>query len=91
MEDEKILLRRFQLEELVRATDNFSQECLVGSGAFGNVYRGTFPDEGTLAIKKPRADSYQSVEEFRNGNLGFTHIVPCIYGRVTYVLFLRSH
>ncbi|XP_030524032.1 probable serine/threonine-protein kinase PBL11 [Rhodamnia argentea] len=66
LEDEKILLRRFQLEELVRATNNFSKECLVGSGTFGNVYRGTFHDEGMLAIKKPHADSYQSVEEFRN-------------------------
>ncbi|KAF8012701.1 hypothetical protein BT93_I0762 [Corymbia citriodora subsp. variegata] len=66
LEDEKMLLRRFQLEELMKATNNFSEECLVGSGAFGNVYRGTFHDEGTLAIKKPHADSYQSIEEFRN-------------------------
>ncbi|XP_018718033.2 LOW QUALITY PROTEIN: probable serine/threonine-protein kinase PBL11 [Eucalyptus grandis] len=70
LKDEKMLLRRFQLEELMRAIDNFSEECLVGSGAFGNVYRGTFHDEGTLATKKPHADSYQSFEEFRNGNLG---------------------
>lgn len=62
------MLRCFELEELQRATKNFSQECLVGSGAFGNVYKGTFEAEGILAIKRAHAASYQSVEEFRNGN-----------------------
>jgi len=82
-----MLLRRFQLEELMRATNNFSEECLVGSGAFGNVYRGTFHDEGTLAIKKPHADSSQSFEEFRNGNLGSRRIVLRVYKRIIGFLF----
>lgn len=56
------------MEELMKVTENFSTGCLIGSGAFGNVYRGTFDLEGTLAIKKPHANSYQSTEEFRNGN-----------------------
>ncbi|EYU34933.1 hypothetical protein MIMGU_mgv1a025713mg [Erythranthe guttata] len=55
------------MEELQKATDNFSEACMVGKGAFGNVYRGTFDTEGiTLAIKKPHAESYISTEEFRN-------------------------
>lgn len=54
--------------ELEKATNNFSQDCLPGSGALGNVYKGDFDVEGTLAIKRPLADSSQSVEEFRNGN-----------------------
>lgn len=65
---EESRLRRFQLEEVAKATKNFSAECLLGSGAFGNVYKGTFELHGTLAIKIAHADSYQSVEEFRNGN-----------------------
>ncbi|XP_011022259.1 PREDICTED: probable serine/threonine-protein kinase NAK isoform X2 [Populus euphratica] len=61
-------LRQFQLEELERATKNFSDDSLLGSGAFANVYKGTFELEGTaLAIKRAHAESYQNTEEFRNG------------------------
>ncbi|XP_068640794.1 probable serine/threonine-protein kinase PBL11 [Aristolochia californica] len=62
-------LRRFQLVELEKATRNFSRECMVGSGAFGNVFRGTFEGGWVLAIKKAHEDSYQSVQEFRNGKI----------------------
>ncbi|KAK6922545.1 hypothetical protein RJ641_010849 [Dillenia turbinata] len=60
---EKIRLRQlFQFEELNKATENFSDQCLLGSGAIGNVYKATFEEEGTLAIKRAHADSYQIVE-----------------------------
>lgn len=80
------MLRRFQLEELEKATNNFSQDCLLGSGAFGDVYKGSFGKEGTLAIKRPRAESYQSPEEFRNGkasveNIG--HVFSSIHSQVS--------
>ncbi|WJX94122.1 hypothetical protein P8452_75574 [Trifolium repens] len=63
---DKISLRCFNLEELERATQNFSQDCLLGSGAFGNVYKGTFELEGILAIKRSHSESFLSMEEFRN-------------------------
>ncbi|KAG4939135.1 hypothetical protein AAZX31_16G109400 [Glycine max] len=65
-EYDKISLRYFDFKELERATKNFSQDCLLGSGAFGNVYKGTFDLEGTLAIKRAHSESFSSVEEFRN-------------------------
>ncbi|KAG8367504.1 hypothetical protein BUALT_Bualt16G0078800 [Buddleja alternifolia] len=62
----KLKLKHFGLEELKKATNNFSEACLVGSGAFGNVYCGTFDTGGTVAIKKPHYESYTTTEEFRN-------------------------
>lgn len=66
-DDEELFVRRFEMLELMKATNNFSQDCLLGSGGFGSVYRGILDAEVTVAIKKPHADSYQSVQEFRNG------------------------
>ena len=62
------------MEELEKATNNFSRDCLVGSGAFGNVYRGIFDKEGTLAIKKANAESYTSTGEFKNGKSKFDYV-----------------
>ncbi|KAK1410495.1 hypothetical protein QVD17_37032 [Tagetes erecta] len=66
MDAHELMLRKFQVEELEIATNNFDEQCLIGSGAFGNVYRGTFEGDVTLAIKKARDDSYTSIQEFRN-------------------------
>ncbi|KAI4327783.1 hypothetical protein L6164_020205 [Bauhinia variegata] len=66
LEYDKISLRCFNLEELEKATDNFSQDCLLGSGAFGNVYKGNFGIEGTLAIKRAHCESFLTAEQFRN-------------------------
>ncbi|KAL9464717.1 hypothetical protein AB3S75_002344 [Citrus x aurantiifolia] len=63
---ERLQLKRFELDELERATNNFSEDWLLGTGAFGNVYKGTLDKEGALAIKRAHAASYQSAEEFRN-------------------------
>lgn len=63
----KLKLRRFEFEELEKATKNFSREYLLGSGSFANVYKGVFEsEEETVAIKRPHADSYTSLDEFRN-------------------------
>lgn len=92
------MLRSFQLEELERATKNFSEDCLLGSGAFGNVYKGTFGKEGTLAIKRANdAASYQlSIEEFRNGKLKkftgllFIKIAWLAYNSFDFYVFLKQ-
>ncbi|KAF6140486.1 hypothetical protein GIB67_010316 [Kingdonia uniflora] len=67
LESKGVQLRRFQLEELEKVTKKFSQDSMIGSGAFGNVYLGMFNGLGAVAIKKAHAESYQSLAEFRNG------------------------
>ncbi|KAL2333843.1 hypothetical protein Fmac_015056 [Flemingia macrophylla] len=76
------LLGHVRSPELERATKNFSQDCLLGSGAFGNVYKGTFDLEGTLAIKRAHSESFSTVEEFRNG-IAYLHegVKPSIIHR----------
>lgn len=66
LDAEKMKLRHFRLEELIKATDGFSEDCKVGSGAFGNVYKATFDGNEMLAIKKAHDSSYTSTKEFRN-------------------------
>nr|XP_043633449.1 probable serine/threonine-protein kinase PBL11 [Erigeron canadensis] len=75
MDANELMLRKFQVEELEIATNNFAKEYLIGSGAFGNVYKGTFEGNITLAIKRARDDSYTSKHEFRNGTKGVQILV----------------
>jgi serine/threonine protein kinase len=40
------------LDFLRTITDQFSEERVIGTGAFGTVYTGTMPDKQTIAVKK---------------------------------------
>ncbi|KAG5076959.1 hypothetical protein JHK82_055654 [Glycine max] len=52
----------FTYKQLSRATCNFSQENLLGRGAFGSVYKGIILDSGkTVAVKKISATSKQGM------------------------------
>lgn len=42
----------YTIASLQTATNSFSQECLVGEGSLGRVYRAEFPNEKILAVKK---------------------------------------
>ncbi|KAF2313685.1 hypothetical protein GH714_012719 [Hevea brasiliensis] len=50
----------------LRATNDFHESLIIGSGGFGNVYRGDI-DNGamTVAIKRLNRESSQGVREFR--------------------------
>ncbi|XP_039051362.1 probable LRR receptor-like serine/threonine-protein kinase At2g23950 [Hibiscus syriacus] len=45
-------LRNFTFRELQLATDNFSSKNILGTGGFGNVYKGKFGDETLVAVKR---------------------------------------
>lgn len=47
--------RRFEMEELLLATKNFSDRSLIGQGKFGEVYKGLLHDGMFVAIKRRRA------------------------------------
>eukprot|EP01018_Ginkgo_biloba_P039453 Gb_09935 [translate_table: standard] len=56
---------RFTYRELNKATKGFSEERLIGSGGFGRVYRGIFPNNGLeVAVKTVSHDSKQGIREF---------------------------
>ncbi|KAL7616434.1 hypothetical protein Lser_V15G03263 [Lactuca serriola] len=57
------------LEEINRATENFSQQRRIGSGGFGAVYKAQLSEHWkslTVAIKRLAQDSHQGEREFRN-------------------------
>ncbi|EPS70847.1 hypothetical protein M569_03906 [Genlisea aurea] len=55
----------FTAADLLTATDNFSQENIIGCGGFGLVYKAELPDGRKAAIKKLSGSSGQMEREFR--------------------------
>ncbi|KAI4379176.1 hypothetical protein MLD38_005506 [Melastoma candidum] len=55
----------FMYEELVRATDGFAYENLLGEGGFGSVYKGCLPDGKEIAVKQLKIGSGQGDREFK--------------------------
>ncbi|KAL6655094.1 hypothetical protein ACP70R_005920 [Stipagrostis hirtigluma subsp. patula] len=54
-----------RFEEIVAATNGFSDACKIGQGGFGKVYQAILGGE-EVAIKRLSKDSEQGTEEFRN-------------------------
>ncbi|PRQ50918.1 putative protein kinase RLK-Pelle-PERK-1 family [Rosa chinensis] len=55
----------FTYEELVRATNGFSNDNLLGQGGFGFVHKGVLPNGKVVAIKQLKAGSGQGDREFQ--------------------------
>uniref|UniRef100_A0A1J3J2U3 non-specific serine/threonine protein kinase n=1 Tax=Noccaea caerulescens TaxID=107243 RepID=A0A1J3J2U3_NOCCA len=71
----------FKIEELEKATNNFSQKNFIGRGGFGLVYKGVLPDGSVIAVKKVIESEFQGDAEFRNeveiiSNLKHRNLVP---------------
>ncbi|KAG2571429.1 hypothetical protein PVAP13_7KG107300 [Panicum virgatum] len=52
--------------DIVAATDNFSDTNMLGKGGFGKVYKGMLAGTTEVAIKRLSKGSGQGTEEFRN-------------------------
>jgi len=77
------LCRHFSISEIIAATNNFDELCLVGVGGFGNVYKGYIDDSTPVAIKRLKPGSQQGLNEFMNeiemlSQLRHLHLVSLI-------------
>ncbi|TKW06775.1 hypothetical protein SEVIR_7G262800v4 [Setaria viridis] len=64
--DKNIEFPFISFEDIVVATDNFSESNMIGKGGFGKVYKGVLQDATEVAIKRLGKGSGQGTEEFRN-------------------------
>ncbi|KAH6766943.1 Protein kinase superfamily protein [Perilla frutescens var. hirtella] len=71
----------FQIQELEKATDNFSPKNFIGRGGFGMVYKGTLSDGTAVAVKKIIESDIEGNAEFCNeveiiSNLKHRNLLP---------------
>ena len=59
-------IRHFEFQEIRRATNNFSEERVIGRGGFGIVYKGHLGDGKFVAVKVLSDASQQGPHEFLN-------------------------
>ncbi|ERN07331.1 hypothetical protein AMTR_s00019p00228110 [Amborella trichopoda] len=57
---EKLKPMRFSSEQLIIATEDFAH--MLGAGGCGTVYKGSFPNSATVAVKVLRGSSDQQIE-----------------------------
>ncbi|KAG2316263.1 hypothetical protein Bca52824_019385 [Brassica carinata] len=65
-QSEETTLKVFTFRELATATKNFRQECLLGEGGFGRVYKGTLKSTGqVVAVKQLDKHGLHGNKEFQ--------------------------
>lgn len=68
------LIKIFTAEDLKKATNNYSENNVVGRGGFGMVYKGTLVDDQVVAIKKSLKVDSSQIEQFINEVLVLSHV-----------------
>ncbi|THU46658.1 hypothetical protein C4D60_Mb09t07230 [Musa balbisiana] len=73
---------KMQLIDLMKATNDFDNENIIGTGRTGTMYKATLPDGTFLAIKRLQ-DSQQSENQFESematlGNVRHQNLVPLL-------------
>ena len=58
--------RMFQLKEVKKATNGFSQDRILGSGGFGEVYKGELQDGTVVAVKSAKVGNLKSNQQVLN-------------------------
>ncbi|KAJ1418893.1 Serine/threonine-protein kinase, active site [Sesbania bispinosa] len=58
--------KMFQLKDVKKATNGFSQDRILGSGGFGEVYRGELQDGTLVAVKKAKVGNLKSTQQVLN-------------------------
>ncbi|OEL36991.1 Receptor-like serine/threonine-protein kinase SD1-8 [Dichanthelium oligosanthes] len=66
LDDEDLDLPFVCFGDIVSATNNFSEDNMLGQGGFGKVYKGMIDDNIEVAIKRLGKGSRQGAVEFRN-------------------------
>ncbi|KAL6893688.1 hypothetical protein ACP4OV_007786 [Aristida adscensionis] len=66
IQDTDSVFTLFDFSQIMRATNNFSEEHKLGQGGFGSVYKGQLPNGLEIAVKRLAPHSGQGFVEFKN-------------------------
>ncbi|KAJ0702849.1 putative protein kinase RLK-Pelle-WAK family [Helianthus annuus] len=65
----------FSIEQLRKATNNYSQDQFIGKGGYGVVYKGVLAGKHVVAIKKSKLVDESQAEQFINEVLMLTQVI----------------
>ncbi|CAN8277861.1 unnamed protein product [Cochlearia groenlandica] len=74
---------RYSYKSLYKATHGFNKDDRLGKGGFGEVYKGTLPALGDIAVKRLSHDAEQGMKQFvaevvTMGSLQHKNLVPLL-------------